>query len=108
MPTQNLDILDYCPSCGGYNFIESLEPETSLHYGRLTCNECGRFVKWLRKPRKTPDISVARLLNSTGLEPWEKKFLKAVVCRNLTKAEVIVVQAIANKVNPATVGRGSG
>lgn len=90
---------------------ENLNIETDLvgiHWGKVTCYNCGRFIRWLPKC-KIPDVSVVRLLHSgAGLEPWQREFLKIVVSRNRSKAEEIVVQAIAEKVNPATVGRGTG
>lgn len=100
-------LIDYCPSCGSYKVLESLEPETSIHYGRVTCSECGRFIRWMPKP-KVPDISIAKLLHGTGLEPWERKFLKTIACRTPTKAESIVLEAIWTKINPVPSGRGTG
>lgn len=96
-----------CAYCQSTKLFETLEPNGSVHYGRVTCGDCGRFLKWLPKP-KIPEVSVVRLLHSTTLEVWERKFLKAVACRSPSKAELIVIEAIEAKVNPATVGRGSG
>lgn len=98
---------DCCPFCGNYNLQESLEDSNSVHYGRVICGECDRFIRWLPKP-KVPEISVVRLLHCTGLEPWERKFLKTIACRNPTKAEIVVIEAIHAKVNPVPSGRGTG
>ena len=57
---------------------------------------------------KVPEISIVRLLDGTGLEPWERKFLKTIACRTPTKAESIVIEAIQAKINPVPSGRGSG
>lgn len=95
---QNFSI-NYCQSCQSRNFVESLEPETSIHYGRVTCGDCQRFIKWLPKP-KVAEISIIRLLQSAKhLNSWEVKFLKTVVYRNPTNAESIVIQAIQEKIN---------
>lgn len=101
------NLTEKCRFCKSVNVLEIIEPANSTHYGRLTCSDCGRFLKWLPKP-KIPSISVARLLHGTGLETWERKFLKAIACRSLTKAELIVIEAIEAKVNPVPSGRGTG
>ncbi|NJM23574.1 MAG: hypothetical protein HC907_35615 [Richelia sp. SM1_7_0] len=100
-------LIDYCPSCGSYKVLESLEPETSIHYGRVTCSECGRFIRWMPKP-KVPDISIAKLLHGTGLEPWERKFLKTIACRHSYESRKHCTGGDMDKINPVPSGRGTG
>jgi hypothetical protein len=100
-----LNLSEQCPSCNSTNLVENIQPPDGTHYAKLTCGNCGHFLKWLPKPR-VPEISIARLLHGTGLEPWERKFLKAIACRTPTKAEVIVIEAIQTKVNPDRTGQG--
>ena len=88
-----------CTHCNSQNLLETLEPLDSVHYGRVICGDCKHFIRWLPKP-KIPEISIVRLLHSTGLEAWERSFLKAVACRNPTSAESIVIKAIEAKINP--------
>lgn len=95
-----------CTHCNSQNLLETLEPLDSVHYGRVTCGDCQRFIRWMSKP-KIPPTSIVKLLHGIGLEPWERSFLKAVACRNPTSAENIVIQAIEAKVNPVPSGRGS-
>jgi len=55
-----------------------------------------------------PKISILKLLQSTSLESWERKFLKTVVYRFPTKAEGIVIEAIDAKVNSVSSGLETG
>jgi ribosomal protein S27AE len=42
-----------CPKCGSLNTIRwTGKDEPTFHYGRLTCGDCGRFIKWLKDPGK--------------------------------------------------------
>jgi len=39
-----------CPRCGGeLTFVET--PEL-VHYGKVVCSKCGRFIKWVTSPQK--------------------------------------------------------
>ena len=88
---------DFCPSCGSLNTIEALEPPNSVHFGRLNCNDCKRFIRWLPKP-KIFQVCITKLLQNSTLQPWERQFLKTVVLRTPTPAEEIVIGAIEGRV----------
>lgn len=96
-----------CPSCSSENLISKLEPLRNIHYGRIQCGDCGRFVKWLPKPKIT-DISITKLLQDSHLEEWERKFLKLVVYRTPTKSEDIVIEAIKLRIESVACGRSTG
>jgi len=46
-----------CPRCGVID-LPALGPGTAIHYARLTCAHCGRFLQWLS--RYTEDERLAR------------------------------------------------
>ncbi len=94
---------DFCSKCGTVFFNTTLEPEGSTHYARISCAGCGKFHKWQPKPK--PEICISKLLRREDLEPWQRKFLKAVAYRKATQAEAIVLQAIEEK-TPACSGAG--
>ncbi len=105
-------MLDYCPSCGSYNLVELLEPETSIHYGRVTCGDCQRFIKWLPKPPPHQQLIDAALA-SGRITGWEHLFLRNI--RNRKKLtpkqkekfdQIITRHQI--KTNPVPCGRGTG
>ena len=39
----------FCKYCGGLELEETITPE-GHHYGKLTCKDCDRFVKWISDP----------------------------------------------------------
>jgi hypothetical protein len=38
-----------CPRCGAQEGV--IGPGTTMHYARLNCGVCGRFLRWLPKPK---------------------------------------------------------
>ena len=50
-----------CPRCGVID-LPALAPGTAIHYARLTCAHCGRFLQWLS--RYTEDERLARKVKS--------------------------------------------
>jgi len=68
-----MSIITECPHCKSKNLIRQVgDDEPSIHYGRLTCGDCTRFIKWLPKPEnafakfkyalksKSPTVEAAR------------------------------------------------
>jgi hypothetical protein len=94
-----------CRHCNSTNTIECILP-SGVHYAKLECHDCGRFIKWLPKP-VVHEVCITKLLSSANLETWERQFLKIIAFRNPSKAEAIVVEAIHAKVNHARCDRGS-
>ncbi len=41
-----------CKSCGSIDLKETIMPEGYVHYARIDCKDCGKFVKWGKKPEK--------------------------------------------------------
>jgi len=41
-----------CPSCLSTDLSEIIEPTRGGHHGRLVCNHCNRFIKWIPKPKE--------------------------------------------------------
>ena len=39
-----------CHYCGGITLFK--ETPENIHYGRLDCQKCGRFIKWVGNPNK--------------------------------------------------------
>lgn len=69
-----------CPSCGCVEVATILTPELTTHYAKLTCDGCGRFIKWIGKPeseQKRQQLSniIHRLLEDLTLTRWERDFL---------------------------------
>lgn len=84
-------------TCDHSNLVERKEAEGSAHHARAICENCGKFIKWVPKP-KASQVSIVRLLLHPDLEEWQEKFLKAIVYRAPTKSERIVIGAIQAKV----------
>jgi hypothetical protein len=42
--------LPLCPACG--STARRTAPGNGPHYQRLECDPCGRFVKWVPRPRE--------------------------------------------------------
>lgn len=41
---------DKCKYCGGEGIFE--ETLNSIHYGKLKCKDCGKWIKWIKNPEK--------------------------------------------------------
>jgi single-strand DNA-binding protein len=41
-----------CKSCGSIDLKETVMPDGYVHYARIDCRDCGKFVKWGKKPEK--------------------------------------------------------
>lgn len=54
-----------CLGCDSLHLIRVVGDEPSIHYGRLICGDCGRFIKWLPKPKSknTPNRANGRGLD---------------------------------------------
>ena len=37
-----------CPDCGGPLVV--IECHDSIHHGKVKCSQCGKFIKWTKKP----------------------------------------------------------
>lgn len=46
-----------CPTCDSLHLVEEIHPEQT-HYGRLVCGDCGRFIKWLPRPKRPKPIPI--------------------------------------------------
>jgi hypothetical protein len=58
-------------------------PEGSLHYARLSCAICGRFLRWLPRPetierQRVSAFRLARLAMCSLLSDWERSFVRDV------------------------------
>jgi len=42
-----------CPYCG-YPGPHQTGPGTRVHFARLLCGRCSRYLRWLKKPRPAP------------------------------------------------------
>lgn len=43
-----------CRHCGSSNLIRQVgdDEPTSIHYGRLVCGDCNKWIKWIPKPKQ--------------------------------------------------------
>lgn len=64
-------------ACGSTNLERTLTPHL-MHHSKLTCRDCGRFVRWLPMP-KNEQIDIKRKQNSRLLKTFGKGFCS--VCR---------------------------
>ena len=110
-----------CPYCGSFS-IEKIcgAREPTNHYGRLVCNDCGRWIAWIPKPEKiTAQLArndfIQGLLLSSRLNSWEREFLRDIKSKSwLTLRQKQKFDQIALKINGAvyshenTPSRGSG
>jgi len=46
-------VTDPCPSCNGNHLCEDIftekQRETTIHFGKLYCAKCNKFIRWLSK-----------------------------------------------------------
>jgi single-strand DNA-binding protein len=40
-----------CRSCGSIDLVETVMPAGYVHYSKVECKDCGKFVKWGKKPK---------------------------------------------------------
>ena len=40
----------FCPKCGSHRQILELCERSSPHYAAIRCADCGRWLKWAKKP----------------------------------------------------------
>jgi len=106
-----------CPSCGSTYLIEQIHPE-QIHYGRLVCGNCRRWLAWIPKPEKvTAQLRrshfISGLLMDSKLSPWERGFLRDIQNKRwLTAKQKLKFNQISIKIVGATYentpSRGSG
>jgi hypothetical protein len=70
-------------ACAQFATIIRREPPESLHHAREICGSCGRFIRWLPKPktlqwRKLNGFRLAKLGTCERLTPWEENFIRNV------------------------------
>jgi len=41
----------FCPKCGSKSRILELCEPSSPHYAAIRCADCGRWIKWAKKPQ---------------------------------------------------------
>lgn len=105
---------NHCPRCESTSLqIICGEDETTSHWGRLECSNCGRWIKWLSKPKSQADLSRSQFINglllSSQLTAWERSFLRSIRNRNyLTCKQQRRFQEISKKVTGGEWGVGNG
>lgn len=92
-----------CPACNSV-FLKIIcgQDEPSSHWGRLECVNCGRWIKWLPKP-KPQQVNrskfIGGLLRSEKLTAWERTFLGSIRERRcLTAKQQKSFQDICRKI----------
>lgn len=54
----NMSEVLICPHCHSANLISQVgDDEPTVHFGRLSCGDCNKWIKWIPKPR--PSITKA-------------------------------------------------
>lgn len=93
-----------CPACGSV-FLKIIcgQDERTSHWGRLECGDCGRWVKWLPKPKPQPDLKrcefIGGLLQSGKLTSWERSFLGSIRDKpGLSQKQLRVFERISKKI----------
>ena len=73
-----------CHHCGSFS-IEKICGicEPTNHYGRLVCNDCGRWLAWIPDPKVTELVDkrntyIDGLLGYSGISSWERVFLRSI------------------------------
>lgn len=62
-----------CPHCNSSNLIRRTgDDESTSHYGRLMCNDCGRFIRWL----KDPSATLSHMHRKATIDMWNRDFDK--------------------------------
>lgn len=62
-----------CPRCGSISVV--IGPGKGPHYAQEKCGECGRWLRWLKKPRGATTPPVAGALKTPDLvEPGAVPF----------------------------------
>ena len=73
--------LNNCPNCHGA--LRELILHSGLHYSRVECAECGRFIRWGRSPSSLAKQQILEhkinwLAARTSLTEWEASFITSV------------------------------
>lgn len=88
---------DVCPACKSIETVSSIEPATSIHYARLECLRCGRFIKWLAHPPEHQQF-IDTLLATGQIKGWEAFFLRNIrTRRHLSAKQSEKLVQIANR-----------
>lgn len=94
MKNSNTLFQDFCKYCGSFQLMECIEPRASIYHGRLICNDCKSFVKWIPKHQKLIDI----ILASGRVNGWENMFLRNIRTRkHLSPAQSRKFEQIMSK-----------
>ena len=70
-----------CPTCNGN--LRELILHSGLHYSRIECAECERFIRWGRSPsslarQQVLEHKISSLAVRTSLTDWEASFIASV------------------------------
>ena len=73
--------LTNCPTCNG--ILRELILHSGLHYSRIECGECERFIRWGRSPsllakQQILEHKISFLAVKTCLTEWEASFITSV------------------------------
>lgn len=103
-----------CSRCGSNNLKRLTgEDEVTAHYGRLICEDCGRFLKWLRDPtvcvsHLNRKQAIDLILANGNPNQWERQFLNDIRDRRvLTPKQQATYEKIHQKIAPS-LGSGRG
>jgi hypothetical protein len=83
MVNHNVQITS-CPHCGSKNLYSLTgDDEPTRHYGKLGCEDCQKFIKWLANPKVTEECENRRQLINQTLDAervtgWEAFFFREI------------------------------
>ncbi|NJO63773.1 MAG: hypothetical protein HC836_38000 [Richelia sp. RM2_1_2] len=104
-----------CPRCKSQNLKgQTGNEESTIHYGRLVCGDCGQFIKWLRDPsvslnHMSRQQNIDLMLANHELNQWERSFLQNIYARRtLSPKQLSTYQRIYQKITPKHRGSGRG
>jgi len=73
--------------CGHFFERRELMPPGYQHHAKVTCRECGAFLRWISKPetlerQRRNAARLARLAMCDGLTRWERNFVNDLLNRD--------------------------
>jgi hypothetical protein len=63
-----------CPYCASTDLCEVIAVNRGGHYGKIVCNRCDRFIKWIPKPKAEKAQDPRAEVSKTLVNQYSKGF----------------------------------
>jgi len=96
-------LADDSTRCSHLNTVSERLPAGHVHFGKVRCLDCGRFIRWEPKPEtiaryRLSGFKLARLAMNSQLNAWERNFVQSLLGHHkLSPRQAAIVERMAKQ-----------